>query len=150
MLSGKFQDFLSWHIYQIYPRSFLDTNGDGIGDLRGVIDKLDYLKELGINAIWLCPCYKSPNEDNGYDVEDYRDIMDEFGTMEDIRELIAQMHDRDLVEIDQRGQLLEAADLVIIMRIKDTGSGKMLIDTFEEMRRTVDQLYRLLDLALVF
>ena len=96
MLTGKFRDFLSWHIYQIYPRSFLDTNGDGIGDLRGVTAKLDYLKELGINAIWLCPCYKSPNEDNGYDVEDYRDIMDEFGTMDDIRELIDQMHKRGM------------------------------------------------------
>ena len=92
MLSAKFQDFQSWHIYQIYPRSFCDSNGDGIGDLQGVITKLDYLKDLGINAIWLCPCYKSPNEDNGYDVEDYRDIMDEFGTMDDIRELIDQMH----------------------------------------------------------
>lgn len=96
MLSAKFRDFLSWHIYQIYPRSFCDSNGDGIGDLQGVITKLDYLKDLGINAIWLCPCYKSPNEDNGYDVEDYRDIMDEFGTMDDIRELIDQMHKRDM------------------------------------------------------
>ena len=96
MLTEKYQDFLSWHIYQIYPRSFYDSNGDGIGDLRGVIAKLDYLKELGINAVWLCPCYKSPNEDNGYDVQDYRDIMDEFGTMDDIKELIAQMHARDM------------------------------------------------------
>lgn len=96
MLTEKYKDFLSWHIYQIYPRSFCDSNGDGIGDLRGVISKLDYLKDLGINAIWLCPCYKSPNEDNGYDVADYRDIMDEFGTMEDIKELIAQMHQRDM------------------------------------------------------
>ena len=95
-MTGKFQDFLSWNIYQIYPRSFYDSNGDGIGDLRGVISKLDYLKDLGINAIWLCPCFKSPNEDNGYDVSDYRDIMDEFGTMEDAKELISQMHSRDM------------------------------------------------------
>ena len=90
------RNFLSWKIYQIYPRSFLDTNGDGIGDLQGVIRKLDYLKELGINAIWLCPCYKSPNEDHGYDVADYRDIMDEFGTMEDMAQLIEQLHQRDM------------------------------------------------------
>ena len=95
-MTEKFQDFLSWHIYQIYPRSFMDSNGDGIGDIRGVISKLDYLKELGINAIWMCPCYKSPNEDNGYDVADYRDIMDEFGTLEDIKELIAQLHARGM------------------------------------------------------
>ena len=96
MLARKFQDHLRLVIYQIYPRSFMDTNNDGIGDLRGVTRKLDYLKELGVNAIWLCPCYKSPNDDNGYDIADYRDIMDEFGTMDDMRELIRQMHARDM------------------------------------------------------
>ena len=96
MLIQKHQDFLSWNIYQIYPRSFFDTNGDGIGDLSGVIEKLDYLKDLGINAIWLGPCFKSPNFDNGYDVADYRDIMDEFGTMEDMRRLIDEMHKRNM------------------------------------------------------
>ena len=96
MFHDKFRDFLSWHIYQIYPRSFQDSNGDGIGDLQGIISRLDHLKDLGINAIWLCPCYKSPNVDNGYDVADYRDIMDEFGTMADIRELILQLHRRDM------------------------------------------------------
>ena len=74
----------------------MDTNGDGIGDLRGIISKLDYLCDLGINAIWLCPCYKSPNKDNGYDVADYREIMDEFGTMEDMRVLIDEMHSRGM------------------------------------------------------
>ena len=71
-----------WHssvVYQIYPRSFCDSNNDGIGDLKGIISKLDYLKELGIDVIWLSPVYKSPNDDNGYDISDYRDIMDEFG-----------------------------------------------------------------------
>lgn len=96
IMTEKNREFLSWKIYQIYPRSFYDTNGDGIGDLRGVICKLDYLKELGINAIWLCPCFKSPNEDHGYDVADYRDIMDEFGSMEDMTELIHQIHARDM------------------------------------------------------
>jgi len=96
MLEGKFREFQSWHIYQIYPRSFFDANGDGIGDLKGILSKLDYLADLGINAVWLCPCYKSPNEDNGYDVADYRDIMDEFGTMEDMRALIDGLHARGI------------------------------------------------------
>lgn len=83
-------------IYQIYPRSFMDSTGDGTGDLRGIISKLDYLKELGINAVWLSPCYKSPNDDNGYDISDYRDIMDEFGTLEDWQEMIDGMHERGI------------------------------------------------------
>jgi len=92
----KFKNFKNWLIYQIYPRSFFDTNGDGIGDLNGVCAKLDYLKELGVDAIWLCPCYKSPNVDNGYDIADYRQIMDEFGTLEDAKRLIAEMKKRDM------------------------------------------------------
>ncbi|HEY5894442.1 MAG TPA: alpha-glucosidase [Chthoniobacterales bacterium] len=83
-------------VYQIYPRSFRDSNGDGIGDLRGIIEKLDYLKELGINVVWLSPVYKSPNDDNGYDISDYQDIMDEFGTLADWDELIAGMHQRGI------------------------------------------------------
>ncbi|MNM44817.1 Oligo-1,6-glucosidase [compost metagenome] len=82
--------------YQIYPRSFMDGNGDGIGDLRGVISKLDYLKELGIDVIWICPIYKSPNDDNGYDISDYKDIMEEFGTMADFDELLKQVHGREM------------------------------------------------------
>lgn len=93
---GKNKKFLDWVIYQIYPRSFYDSNGDGIGDLGGVCAKLDYLKELGVNAIWLCPCYKSPNKDHGYDVADYRNIMDEFGTMDDMKRLISEMKKRDM------------------------------------------------------
>ena len=96
MLCTKYNDFLRMVIYQIYPRSFFDTNGDGIGDLNGVIAKLDYIKSLGANAIWLCPCFKSPNEDNGYDVSDYTDIMDEFGTMEDMDRLVEEMHSRGM------------------------------------------------------
>ena len=83
-------------VYQIYPRSFMDSNGDGIGDLQGIISRLDYLKELGINVIWLSPVYKSPNDDNGYDISDYRDIMDDFGTMADWEELLAQVHNRGM------------------------------------------------------
>ena len=82
--------------YQIYPRSFVDTNGDGIGDLRGIITKLDYLKDLGVDVIWICPMYKSPNDDNGYDISDYKDIMDDFGTMADFDELLEQVHARGM------------------------------------------------------
>jgi alpha-glucosidase len=82
--------------YQVYPRSFNDSNDDGIGDLRGVINKLDYLQDLGIDVIWLSPMYKSPNDDNGYDISDYQDIMDEFGTMEDFDELLASIHERGM------------------------------------------------------
>ena len=82
--------------YQIYPRSFYDTNGDGIGDLRGIIEKLDYLKELGVNALWLSPIYDSPNDDNGYDIRDYKKIMEEFGTMEDFNEMLEEIHKRDM------------------------------------------------------
>ena len=83
-------------VYQIYPRSFCDSNGDGIGDLKGIQSKLDYLKELGINVIWMSPVYKSPNDDNGYDISDYQDIMTEFGTMEDFDELLAAAHERGI------------------------------------------------------
>ena len=82
--------------YQIYPRSFKDSNDDGIGDLKGIISKLDYLKELGIDVIWICPMYKSPNDDNGYDISDYKDIMDDFGTMKDFDELLNEVHKRNM------------------------------------------------------
>ncbi|WP_053031877.1 glycoside hydrolase family 13 protein [Staphylococcus haemolyticus] len=82
--------------YQVYPRSFNDSNNDGIGDLPGVIEKLDYFKDLGIDVIWLSPMYKSPNDDNGYDISDYQDIMDEFGTMEDFDCLLKGVHDRGM------------------------------------------------------
>lgn len=83
-------------VYQIYPRSFYDSNGDGIGDLRGIIQKLDYLKALGIDVVWLSPVYKSPNDDNGYDISDYQDIMEEFGGLADWEEMLAEMHRRDI------------------------------------------------------
>lgn len=83
-------------IYQIYPRSFMDSNGDGIGDLKGITSRLDYLSYLGIDVIWLSPVYKSPNDDNGYDISDYQAIMDEFGTMEDFDELLAKAHEKDI------------------------------------------------------
>jgi len=82
--------------YQVYPRSFMDSNGDGIGDLQGMISKLDYMKDLGIDVIWICPMYKSPNDDNGYDISNYQDIMDEFGTMEDFDQLLKETHKRGM------------------------------------------------------
>ena len=90
--------------YQIYPRIFMDFNGDGIGDIRGIIEKLDYLVYLGVDVIWVSPFYKSPNDDNGYDISDYKAIMDEFGTMEDFDELLKEAHKRNIKLI---------ADLVI-------------------------------------
>ncbi|MFD2657456.1 glycoside hydrolase family 13 protein [Gracilibacillus thailandensis] len=82
--------------YQIYPRSFMDSNGDGVGDLQGVIAKLDYLKDLGIDVIWISPIYESPNDDNGYDISDYQKIMDDFGTMEDFDLLLEEVHSRNM------------------------------------------------------
>lgn len=82
--------------YQVYLKSFMDSNGDGIGDINGLISKLDYLKDLGIGLIWLSPMYKSPNDDNGYDISDYKAILDEYGTMEDFDRLLKECHDRDI------------------------------------------------------
>lgn len=90
------QRFLDLIVYQIYPRSFCDGNGDGIGDIKGITEKLDHLVSLGVNAVWLSPCYKSPNCDNGYDISDYRDIMDEFGTLDDWKIMLSQMHKRGI------------------------------------------------------
>lgn len=83
-------------IYQIYPRSFMDSDGDGIGDIEGIIERLDYLEWLGIDAIWICPVYKSPNDDNGYDISDYMSIMDEFGDMNDMDRLISEAKKRNI------------------------------------------------------
>ncbi|MCK4258296.1 MAG: alpha-glucosidase [Halanaerobiales bacterium] len=113
-------------VYQIYPRSFYDSNGDGIGDLQGIIQKLDYLKDLGVNIIWLSPVYKSPNDDNGYDISDYCEIMDEFGTMEDMEQLIAEMHKRDL-------------KLIMDLVINHTSDEHLW---FVESRSSIDNPYR--------
>jgi oligo-1,6-glucosidase len=83
-------------VYQVYPRSFLDSNGDGIGDLGGILQKLDYLKNLGVDVVWLSPVYRSPNDDNGYDISDYQDIMPEFGTLADLELVLAEMHRRGI------------------------------------------------------
>ena len=83
-------------VYQIYPRSFKDSDGDGVGDLKGIISKLDYIKSLGIDAVWLNPIYSSPNDDNGYDISDYRTIMKDFGTMEDFDALLKGLHERNI------------------------------------------------------
>ncbi|HNQ84098.1 MAG TPA: alpha-glucosidase, partial [Bacteroidales bacterium] len=83
-------------VYQVYPRSFKDSDGDGVGDLKGIIEKLDYIKSLGVDVVWLNPIFASPNDDNGYDISDYRAIMKEFGTMEDFDNLLQGMHDRGI------------------------------------------------------
>ena len=113
-------------VYQIYPRSFCDSNGDGIGDLRGIIGKLDYLKELGIDVVWLSPVYKSPNDDNGYDISDYRAIMDEFGTLADWEELLAGLHQRGI-------------KLVMDLVVNHTSDEH---PWFVESRKSIDSPYR--------
>ena len=79
-------------VYQIYPKSFMDSNNDGIGDLKGIISKLDYIKSIGVNAIWLSPVYCSPFKDNGYDISNYKDIAPVFGTMDDFKEFLTKAH----------------------------------------------------------
>jgi len=99
MTNNLLQDRNWWKegiVYQIYPRSFKDTSGNGVGDLRGIIQKLDYIKSLGVTMVWLNPIYESPNDDNGYDISDYRAIMKEFGTMEDFDELLEGLHQRGI------------------------------------------------------
>jgi len=113
-------------IYQIYPRSFNDSNGDGIGDLRGIIEKLDYIKELGVDIIWLGPSFKSPNDDNGYDISDYYDIMDEFGTMADFDELLEGLHSRGM-------------KLLMDLVVNHTSDEH---NWFEESRKSKDNPYR--------
>ncbi len=83
-------------VYQVYPRNFKDSDGDGIGDLKGIISRLDYIKSFGVTAVWLNPIYSSPNTDNGYDVSDYRDIMKDFGTMADFDSLLKGLHERGI------------------------------------------------------
>jgi oligo-1,6-glucosidase len=83
-------------VYQIYPRSFKDSDGDGVGDIKGIISKLDYVKSLGVDMVWLNPVFSSPNKDNGYDISDYQNIMKEFGTMSDFDGLLKGFHDRNI------------------------------------------------------
>src|ERR671932_586873 len=83
-------------VYQIYPRSFADSNGDGMGDLPGITAKLDYLVALGVDVVWLSPVYRSPQDDNGYDISDYTDVDPLFGTLEELDDLIAQLHERGI------------------------------------------------------
>jgi oligo-1,6-glucosidase len=113
-------------VYQIYPRSFMDHNGDGIGDLKGIISKLDYIKSLGVNVVWLNPIYRSPNDDNGYDVSDYRNIMKEFGDMADFDAMLKGMHERGI-------KLL--MDLVVNHSSDEH-------PWFEQSRRSRNSLYR--------
>ena len=89
-------DWRRWVVYQVYPRSFADSDGDGIGDLRGVLAHLDHLERLGVDVVWLSPVYRSPMDDNGYDISDYRDVDPVFGTLADLDELIAALHERQM------------------------------------------------------
>jgi oligo-1,6-glucosidase len=93
---GKDDWWKSAVVYQIYPRSFADSNGDGIGDIPGITSKLDYLAELGVDVLWLSPAYKSPQDDNGYDISDYEDIDPIFGTLDDMRTLLAEARERGI------------------------------------------------------
>lgn len=113
-------------VYQIYPRSFNDTSGNGVGDIRGIIEKLDYIKSLGVDAIWLCPIYESPNDDNGYDISHYRKIMPEFGTQEDFDELLEKMHDKGM-------------KLIMDLVANHTSDEH---DWFEESRKSKESPYR--------
>lgn len=113
-------------IYQIYPRSFCDSNGDGIGDIKGIISKLDYLGELGVNAIWLSPCFKSPNDDNGYDISDYRDIMTEFGTLDDWKLMLKEIHRRGI-------------KLIMDLVVNHTSDEH---PWFQESKKSIDNPYR--------
>ena len=113
-------------VYQIYPRSFKDSNGDGIGDLNGITEKMDYLRELGINVIWLSPVYQSPNTDNGYDISDYQAIMEEFGTMEDFDRMLQSAHDHGI-------------RLVMDLVVNHTSDEH---PWFVESRKSVDNPYR--------
>jgi glycosidase len=96
MLCEKYKNFLDMVVYQVYPKSFKDTNGDGIGDLNGITEKIPYLKNLGVNAVWISPCYKTMNDDGGYDIYDYRDIDDVFGTLDDWKRMIKVMHENGI------------------------------------------------------
>lgn len=113
-------------VYQIYPRSFCDSNGDGIGDIPGIISKLDYIKSLGVTAVWLSPVYKSPNDDNGYDISNYREIMDEFGTLDDFKQMLKGMHDRGI-------------KLIMDLVVNHTSDEHYW---FEESRKSKDNPYR--------
>ncbi len=96
MDKNKLKEYRNWIVYQIYPKSFADSNGDGLGDIRGIISKLDYLKSLSVDAIWISPCFPSPGDDNGYDISDYKDIAKEYGTLSDMDELIRVAHEKGI------------------------------------------------------
>ena len=113
-------------VYQIYTKSFYDTNGDGIGDLRGIIRKLDYIQSLGATVIWLNPVYKSPDVDNGYDISDYQSIDERYGTLEDFRELLAEAHKRGI-------------RLIMDMVLNHTSDEHVW---FQESRKSKDNPYR--------
>ena len=105
-------------IYQIYPKSFQDTNGDGIGDINGITEKMGYLQELGVDVIWLSPVYQSPNDDNGYDISNYQSINNIYGTMDDVEELIKKSHDYNIKIVMDLGETRHV-QLKICSSVKD-------------------------------
>ena len=112
-------------IYQIYPRSFQDSNGDGIGDIPGILRRLDYLADLGIDAIWLSPVYQSPQDDNGYDISDYEKIDPMFGTMEDMDQLIAKAKEKNIrIIMVPGGQKKQGQSLSRLLYLAGRGTGQ--------------------------
>ena len=118
-------------VYQVYPRSFKDSNGDKVGDIPGIIEKLDYLKDLGVDVIWLSPVYQSPNVDNGYDISDYQSIMTEFGTMEDMEQLIEKMHERGFRKAATRVKIIHM-QIIISGEREKTEDRQIIGDHFSE------------------
>mgnify|MGYP000223051339 CR=1 FL=1 len=134
-----------WHKtvgYQIYPKSFQDTDGDGTGDIRGIISRLDYLKDLGIDAVWISPMYRSPQDDNGYDISDYQDIDPMFGTLDDMDELIARILSlvRRYTRFNQSGGLPQQLDFDGLKVDIDTRSITPVNGTFELPPKEFDLL----------
>lgn len=125
-MTSKYEDFLKWNFYQIYPRSFMDANNDGIGDFRGIIQKIPYLAELGINAVWISPFFKSPNVDGGYDISDHCAVQEQFGTLADFKEMLDRMHDRGI-------------KLIVDLVVNHTSTAHKW---FQESKKSKDNAYR--------
>ncbi len=135
------KDFKKSVVYQIYPKSFKDSNGDGLGDLRGVIEKLDYLKNLGVDYIWMTPFYVSPQKDNGYDIADYYKIDPRYGTMEDFEELVKEAKNRNIdIMLDMVFNHTSTEHEWFQRALKGEKNIKIIIFLKKEKRRTTNKL----------